>query len=93
MREEDAGQALPPRGRGWERRHTHTPGCPCGHSCPVRTAAAWLEGEIISSRISGTSRKNSANYSLLISFHFIMVCLSFTLPVLVKSSQPVYIKI
>lgn len=52
VREEDAGQTLPSQGQGWKQRCSHNPGYQCIHSCPERTAAALLEGEIISSRIS-----------------------------------------
>ena len=48
----------------------------CLYKSPARTEATCLEGEIISSRISKVSRKNLENDSPLISFHFIIVCLS-----------------
>ena len=48
----------------------------CLYKSPVWTEAAWLEDEIISSRISRVTQKGSESYSPLISFHFIIVCLS-----------------
>lgn len=84
-REEDAGRKTSrmaklsdPRGWGWEQKVRIelelTDSLPLQLSCVDRGCV--LEGEIISSRISRVSRKDSENYSSLISFHFISVCLS-----------------
>lgn len=63
-----------PHGWGWEQvAHRTTILAPL--QPPVWTETAWLEGEIISSRISRVSQKDSESYSPLISFHFIIVCL------------------
>lgn len=75
VREEDMGRSLPTPWLGSEQRCTRHPGHRRVCSCPG-AEAAWLEGEITSSGISRASRKNSENYSPLISFHFIAVCLS-----------------
>ena len=65
-----------PRGWGWEQEVYTEVLSWCLYKSPARTEATCLEGEIISSRISKVSRKNLENYSPLISFHFIIVCLS-----------------